>query len=72
MFLSSSFPERFLFHSYQLFHVTNVVLSSIPLYTVQLNAQLQYSTLTYSDYYVSSFNSTFPILYILYWIFHNV
>ena len=65
-FFVSKIPERFspgrfdyLFHSHQLFYVTNAVLCSIQLHTIQLDAQLYYSTLTNSDYYVGSFNSTF-------------
>ena len=65
-FFVSKIPERFLpgkfdylFHSHQLFHVTSAVLSFILLYTVQLDAQLLYSTPIYNDYYVGSFSSTF-------------
>ena len=74
-FFVSRIPERFspgkfdyFFHSHQLFHVTSVVLCFIQLYTVQLNAQLYYSTLTYSDYYVGSFNSTIFPFFIFFFI----
>ena len=74
-FYSSKIPERFspgkfdyLFHSHQLFHVTGAVLSFILLYTVQLDAQLLYSTPIYNDYYVGSFSSTFFPFFIFFFI----
>ena len=74
-FFVSRIPERFspgkfdyFFHSHQLFHVTSVVLCFIQLYTVQLDAKLYYSTLTYSDYYVGSFDSTFFPFFIFFFI----
>ena len=74
-FFVSKIPERFspgkfdyLFHSHQLFHVTGVVLNFIQLYTIQLDAQLLYSTPIYNDYYVGSFSSTFFPFFIFFFI----
>ena len=74
-FYLSRIPERFspgkfdyLFHSHQLFHVAGAVLSFIQLYTVQLDAQLLYSTPIYNDYYVGSFSSTFFPFFIFFFI----
>ena len=64
----SRIPEKFSLGKFDyLFHVTNVVLNSNELYTVQLDFQLFYSILTYSDFYVDSFNSTFFLFSIFFY-----